>query len=255
MLGNMKSIKMSGLGHKLGLTIAKLRRDEIDAAAPFRVMNAFTSATAQAPLLLSPVAAFAFFTLRSVRSGETLDASRMFSSLSLVILLGQPLFWMLEGVLDASAALTCFTRIERYLQKTCLPHRRDMNAHGAIMNLGTVSNDSTAQLAPLPAGIELQDMTGTINSLSIADIDVHDVSYSWHNEGPPVLRGLNISVKRGELVIITGPVASGKTTLLKGLLGEVPVVIGDVKLGRQKVAWCEQIPWLIVSTQSFLSVS
>lgn len=90
-------------------------------------------------------------------------------------------------------------------------------------------------------------MTAPADSLVIADVDVHNVSISSKDEGPPVLQDLNISVQRGELAIVIGPVANGKTTLLKGLLGEVPIVDGHVEIGRQKIAWCEQTPWLTVS--------
>lgn len=250
MLGHMKSIKMSGLGHKLGLTIAQLRQDEIDAAAPFRTMSAVTSATAQVPLLLSPVAAFSFFTICSYQSGETLEAARMFSSLSLVILLGQPLFWMLEAVLDASAAFSCFTRIDKYLSTTPMRQKTMMVARSASTCPETKSNDSTAQLTPRNAEIELQDMESSPSPLDTIDVDIRNVSISWKDVGPPILRDLTISIKRGELAIVIGPVASGKTTLLKSLLGEVPVVDGDVKLARRKIAWCEQTPWLIVSAHS-----
>lgn len=254
MLGHMKSIKMSGLAHKLGLTIAQLRQDEIDAAAPFRVMSAVNSAAAQIPLLISPVAAFAFFTIRSFQTTETLDATRMFSSLSLVILLGQPLFWMLEAVLDTSAALTCFARIDKYLSTAPMPRRNIMVTHGPSTSLETKANESTAQLSPGHAQIELQDMNRKVNPLHKIDVEVCNVSISWKDEGSPVLRDLNISVKRGELAIVIGPVASGKTTFLKGLLGEVPAVDGNIKIGRKNIAWCEQTPWLIVSLQSQLSM-
>lgn len=243
MLGHMKSIKMSGLGPKLGLTNAKLRQDEIDAAAPFRAMSAVTLAIAQAPLLVSPVASFALFIIQSFQSGQTLDATRMFSSLSLIILLGQPLFWMLEAFLDASAAFTCFKRIEKYLSTASMPSTtaRDQTASPRVG-----LDDSTAQLTRHSADIELQHVE---RRLQLHEIDVHvrNASFAWNAEGSAVLNDLDMSVRRGDLAIVVGPVASGKTTLLKGLLGEVPVTYGEVKLGRHKVAWCEQTPWLIVS--------
>lgn len=88
MLGHIRSIKMSGLGPKLGSSIAQLRRDEIDTAAPFRMISAVMASAAQIPVLLSPVAAFALFTLQSRASGVSLDVTRMFTSLSWVIMLG-----------------------------------------------------------------------------------------------------------------------------------------------------------------------
>lgn len=250
MLGHMKSIKMSGLGRRLGDTIAKLRKDEIDAAAPFRSMSAVTSALGQVPLLISPVVAFAFFAIGAINSGEALQATRMFSSLSLIILLGQPLFWMFEAVLDISAAAGCFKRIEKFL---CTASRADERANVTSDPSRSGDNStggSTTQLSPrLPEGIELEDLVlRQQDGAEPKSVQVEDASFQWSPEGTAVLKDVNLTVNREELAIIVGSVASGKTTLLKGLLGEVPHVTGKVSLERHKVSWCDQSPWLTNDT-------
>ncbi|KAH8908368.1 multidrug resistance-like protein [Coniochaeta sp. PMI_546] len=219
MLGHIRSIKMSGLGPKLGASIAKLRRDEIDAAAPFRMISAVMASTAQMPMLLSPVAAFALFTLQSRASGMSLDITRMFTSLSLIILLGQPLFWIFKAILDATAALGCFKRIQDFLSKS------------SKAEVGT-----------------LQELNPAGRSQTKVDVAVRDATFSWTADGPSVVRISHLDVEKGQLTIVVGPVASGKTTFLKGLLGEVTSVTGHVELGHRKVAWCEQTPWLTNET-------
>lgn len=42
-----------------------------------------------------------------------------------------------------------------------------------------------------------------------------------------------------------GPVASGKTTLLKALLGETPSSKGFVHISTLDFSFCDQTPWLL----------
>jgi zinc transport system ATP-binding protein len=53
-----------------------------------------------------------------------------------------------------------------------------------------------------------------------------DIGY----RGRPILRDVNFSVQRGEMLLVVGPNGSGKSTLMKTLLGIVPVQKGEVKL-------------------------
>ena len=48
-----------------------------------------------------------------------------------------------------------------------------------------------------------------------------DVSIAWP-DNPPLLRGISFTAREGEIIGITGPVASGKSSLGKVLIGELP---------------------------------
>lgn len=246
MIGHIKSIKMSGLSKHLSNTIATLRVQEITASKPFRVVGAVTSSVAQVPLLLSPVLAFAMFQGITAATGEALDATRMFTALSLTTLLAQPLFWIFEVVLDMSAAFGAFDRIQQFLVKSTRDEYRTVEAGNAI--------DSTALTGEENGLIELQTLrplTSHVSSPSIANsfvtaIDVEDATFAWLPDRQ-VLSNLSFSLNRGQFALLIGPVASGKTTLLKGLLGEVPHSKGKISLASSCLSWCEQTPWILVS--------
>ncbi|KAG5784249.1 hypothetical protein H9Q73_002081 [Fusarium xylarioides] len=243
MIGHIKSIKCSGLAQNLSDTILNLRADEIKASRPFRIVSSVTSAIAQVPLLMSPVVAFALFQGVASNSGETLDATRLFSALSLIILLAQPLFFMFEVILDMSAALGAFERIQTFLTQES---RRDSRQEESVVELNGPDQRNRDS-------IELQilrdpSLSSTANS-SMRDvvIQVSNTDISWSDDRV-ILRDLSFTAGRNQLVLLLGPVASGKTTLLKALLGEVPYITGSIDIDSKGIAWCEQSPWLLNRT-------
>ena len=60
-------------------------------------------------------------------------------------------------------------------------------------------------------------------------------------------KNISLVAKVGQLVTIQGPVASGKSTILSGLLREANLVSGDVKL-KAPVAYCSQSAWITFGT-------
>ncbi|MBA3232382.1 MAG: ATP-binding cassette domain-containing protein, partial [Propionibacteriales bacterium] len=48
--------------------------------------------------------------------------------------------------------------------------------------------------------------------------------------GRPVVRGVNLRVRKGEVVAVLGSNGSGKSTLVRGLMGLVPWTSGDVRI-------------------------
>jgi ABC-type transport system involved in cytochrome bd biosynthesis fused ATPase/permease subunit len=46
------------------------------------------------------------------------------------------------------------------------------------------------------------------------------------------------------LTIVVGSVGCGKSTFLKGLLGETPVFGGSVHVETPEIAFCDQSPWI-----------
>ena len=75
-----------------------------------------------------------------------------------------------------------------------------------------------------------------------------NVSSFWnYSSERPALQNLSLSATHGQLVGITGPVGSGKTSLLMNILGELPVFSGQVScIG--KMAYVSQTPWVYSGT-------
>ena len=64
-------------------------------------------------------------------------------------------------------------------------------------------------------------------------------------EEPFKITNLNMTIARGSLIGIVGPVGSGKTSLLQGMFGEMRKISGNVAFGGS-VAYCAQTAWIQV---------
>lgn len=86
-------------------------------------------------------------------------------------------------------------------------------------------------------------------------IEAHEISAAWiaddqyerSEETTLSLSGINFTVRPGELLVIVGRVGSGKSSILMSLLGELPIVSGDLTLyGR--ISYASQEPWIFSGT-------
>ncbi|KAG8186529.1 hypothetical protein JTE90_023957 [Oedothorax gibbosus] len=89
----------------------------------------------------------------------------------------------------------------------------------------------------------LLDVSNLRPKLSQCGIWMQKVEASWNKDGESTLRNVTLKVRPGELLAVVGPVGCGKTSLLMSILGELPIVSGEVKV-RGKVAYASQEPWV-----------
>ena len=77
-------------------------------------------------------------------------------------------------------------------------------------------------------------------------ITVSDLSCSWgqeENDNLTVLDGISFDAPEDNLVIITGPVGSGKSSLLMKMIGELPLSGGKLSMEGQ-LSYSPQTPWV-----------
>ena len=88
-------------------------------------------------------------------------------------------------------------------------------------------------------GVQLEEDPGIL---------LQDVFCSWYADcNKPTLNSLRLSVWKGDLVFITGPVGCGKSSLLYAILHEIPLLKGKISCDG-KVAWLGQQPWVFSGT-------
>lgn len=72
-------------------------------------------------------------------------------------------------------------------------------------------------------------------------IEIKDLWYTYPGRSEPTLKGINLTVEKGEFVLLTGPTGCGKSTLLKTLNGIIPHESGGIFSGSVKVKGLETV--------------
>jgi len=140
------------------------------------------------------------------------------------------------------AGLACFGRIQAYLLAEPRVDERIVLGRSETPQGKTVENcesDSPAhelqELKPAPS----QSFTTLQN-----DIVVKNGCFGWKHRAEEVLQDIELSIEQSTLTILIGPVASGKSTLLKAILGESKTLAGSVYVSSSRISFCDQTVWL-----------
>ena len=92
---------------------------------------------------------------------------------------------------------------------------------------------------------------GTVDKTRTKDVVISNGNFGIQlNDGQPdsfMLRDINLTIKKGEVLGIIGKVGQGKTTLLKAILGELKKQSGTISVSdpHMGIGYAAQEPWLI----------
>ncbi|KAI0121748.1 hypothetical protein BJ170DRAFT_644151 [Xylariales sp. AK1849] len=240
LLGSIKGVKMLGLTRKVSETVQRLRLAEIASARKFRLMLLAVVIVSFVPVTLAPVATFGIFSAESQKEiGAALGSNRIFTTLSLLSLITLPLDLLFAYVPEILAAVACFSRIQDYLYQKPLPRTRSCTS---IAPLGLSSLGSSTRDASSSSNFSGDDEKKLLDGEAIR---LRKAVFGWTTEAGPVLSSIDLSIPSAKLTMIIGPIASGKSTLLKGILGETPISGGSTRLSSPSVAFCDQTPWMV----------
>jgi branched-chain amino acid transport system ATP-binding protein len=59
-----------------------------------------------------------------------------------------------------------------------------------------------------------------------------------YEPGLPIVRGADLSIRGGEIVVILGPNGAGKSTLVRAIVGLVPVLGGSIRFAGDDITMC-----------------
>ncbi|EJU01052.1 ABC protein [Dacryopinax primogenitus] len=245
LLGGMRVIKVFCYEIPFLERVTSIRHEELKGVWKISIIRAANQALAFSVPVLAAVLAFVTYSL----TGHDLDPAIIFACMSLFQLLRQPLMFLpraLSAITDASNAL------ER-LRGVFMAETMD----GALtidpdLKWAVRVEHAEFRWETVFTGEQQEDKEGSKKGKkNKADRELKEkekeVAKDGDKERPPdepfALRDVNLSIPRGQLVAIVGPVGAGKSSLLQGLLGEMRRTKGTVTFGGA-VGYCAQTAWI-----------
>ena len=198
---------------------------------------------------LAPFCTFAVYVLIGRSSDLRLTSAAAYTALALIGLLASPCNTAISAVPDMNAAIACLGRIQSFLESDS---RRDHR-----LQLRTPLHETVLPAARREIELEdVQSQSANQNALSQL-IATRNASFAWSVLAEPVVNDVSFQLLRGQFCFVIGPVGCGKSTFLKGLLGETPSVKGFVYSNTPATAYADQTPWIQNATiqQNILGIS
>ncbi|KAJ3497544.1 hypothetical protein NLG97_g1819 [Lecanicillium saksenae] len=231
-ISQMKLIKMSGMVKPVQNYIQDLREKDLALGGRWRLLIAFTSSISQVPMEISPVITFAF-------TSKHLDARTIFVSLAYTSLLASPLTVLLQKIPQLVSALACLGRVQDFLEREARIDPRSLDAPPE----NTKTSSTPLNAAEMLLGdIPMRKLRS--NPIPQMSLTISNANFGW-TKGKYTLRNVNIGIPSGRLTVVTGEVGSGKSTLCRAMLGEVPVADGSLHILQDTaIGYCDQQPFL-----------
>ncbi|PVH81323.1 P-loop containing nucleoside triphosphate hydrolase protein [Cadophora sp. DSE1049] len=219
MLSSAKSMKMLGLIEETKSKIAALRNEEIQTSKNLRWMMVAYNAT-NALGIFAPVVTLVLSAIVVMyKSGKGLDTETVFTTTALLAMVTHPANMVMTIIPRAVASLANFERIQNYLLESSRSDQRQV----------------------FPGGSARSPTNGEAQSPAVL---LQQVTIQRNSKLPPILQDIDLEIRKGAIIMCSGRVGTGKTTLARVILGEISSSKGTVSISTKRIGLCAQVSWL-----------
>nr|VWO99753.1 Phosphate:H symporter (Phosphate:H symporter, variant) [Ganoderma boninense] len=234
LLGSMKIIKYFAWEVPYLKRIAELRGREMAYIRSLLVIRSGNNAIGVSLPALASVLAFVVYSA----TGHSLDPANIFSSLTLFQLLRMPLMFLPLALSASADAYNATQRLYGVFEAEMLTETtvQDEELNDAVQIVeGEFVWDGPPPDAPAGKGKKGKKHDKTAAPAIVESEPKHEETFK--------LKDVNLSIPHGQLIAIVGPVGSGKSSLLQGMIGEMRRTAGTVRF-KGTVAYCPQSAWI-----------
>ncbi|KAK2011704.1 hypothetical protein LZ32DRAFT_678947 [Colletotrichum eremochloae] len=214
----IKETKVLALEETWFRNIQKLRVEELDVSKHFRtlitIMNIF------------------------VGSKSEFSVASVFTALSIIGLLMEPLSYLVSAIPSLISCLGSFGRIQTFIS-------RDDAAPTSPKAASKLKDTNTSAAAG--SSVEMSDISKGTSTVMEYSAMATNAAFAFSHRTPPILHCINLCIVPSTMTAVVGKVGSGKTSLLRGLLGELHAT-GHLETLADGAAYCAQSTWLTNSS-------
>lgn len=213
---SIKLVKLYAWELSLIKRILNVRAKELEYLRKMAITEAWsTTIVTSMPTMLTVVVITVF-----ALTGRSLNAAVVFPAIALFSVIRPPLLFLPGTIINTARATASLSRLQAFFSAEEMPPHREG-----------------------PHAIDQAKMRA-----ARIDMAAENASFEWdpsNSSKASTLAGVSLEIPEGSLIAVVGPTGAGKTSLLVGLLGELPVTAGKVGIRSDRsVAYGDQMPFL-----------
>lgn len=225
-VANMKGVRMLGLSDTVHQVLTQLRQAEVKAKVYIQNIGIWVLLLSNVMFQMTTVATYVTFAVITLTKGDgsILDLNKLYGSLSALKLFTTPFGMVLQLLPIMQTSYASLERIENFLM-------REAPSTQELFCLSSSAADEGTELLPLRVNVEEDQV-----------ISLDHATFAINSQ--PLLLDLTANFPRNTMTMIFGRVGSGKSVLLRSLVGETNLSSGRFEQSLSGSAYCDQQVWL-----------